>query len=65
MTEHEPDPYSRARIVGALALIALVCLLGVFDAVQPDFELQPLQLGLLVGSASLLLGVEAIVRRLP
>ena len=40
-------------------MLALVALLYVIDAVSADFSVDSVQLGLLLGSALLMLGVEA------
>lgn len=52
-------PFSRARTAGGLALLALVGVLFVIDSLRPDFAIDSIQLGLLLGTALLLLGVEA------
>jgi hypothetical protein len=61
VTAEKPDapPFSRARTWGGLGMLALVVLLYVMDAVSLDFHVDSIQLGLLLGSALLLLGVEA------
>ena len=51
--------YGKARIVGGLILIGLVCVLAIMDAFRPDYALDGIQLGLLLGTGLVLLGVEA------
>lgn len=54
--------YGRARIYAAGALIAVVSLLALFDAVSDAYTLEPVELGLFLGTAALLLGVEGVRR---
>jgi hypothetical protein len=54
------QPFNKARIVGGLALLAVVVV--VYVTGRP---MDPIQLGLLLGTAMLLLGVEAGKRLLP
>lgn len=57
---NEGVPYfGRARIIAGLALIGLVVVLSLVDAVSPDFSMDSIQLGLLLGTGLLFLGVEA------
>ena len=60
MASDEPGstPFNRARVIGGLLLLALVAVLYVLDVLSPDFSLDTIQLGLILGSALLLLGVE-------
>lgn len=51
--------YGRARITGGLLLIGLVFLLAILDAVRIDYNVDSIQLGLMLGSGLVLLGVEA------
>ena len=62
MATERPDgtQFNRPRIWGGLGLLALVAALYILDAVPGlDFRVDSIQLGLLLGSALLLLGVEA------
>ena len=54
-----PPYYGRARIAGGLALIGLVIVLTIFDAIRTDYQVDSIQLGLLLGTGLVLLGVEA------
>jgi hypothetical protein len=56
--------YGRARILGATLLYAVAGVLTLIDAFRPDYAVDSIQLGLLLGTASVLLGVEAILKRL-
>lgn len=51
--------YGRARIAGGLALIGLVIVLTLLDALSRDYAVDSIQLGLLLGTGLVLLGVEA------
>lgn len=51
--------YGRARVVAGLALIGLVILLTILDAIRTDYQLDPIELGLILGTGLVLLGVEA------
>lgn len=51
--------YGRARVAGGLALIFLVVLLTLIDAARADYMVDSIQLGLLLGTGLVLLGVEA------
>jgi hypothetical protein len=52
-------PFSKPRAIGGLALLGLVMALALIDAVSPTFSVDSIQMGLLLGTALLLLGVEA------
>jgi len=52
-------PFNQARVVGGLLLLALVSALAIIDALSTQFTVDSIQFGLLLGSALLLLGVEA------
>lgn len=54
--------YGRARILAAGGLIVTVCGLAVLDAFNDHFSLDPVELGLFLGTAALLLGVEGVRR---
>jgi hypothetical protein len=56
--------YGRARIAGALLLYAVAGIVVLIDAFRADYAADSIQLGLLLGTASVLLGVEAILKRL-
>ena len=51
--------YGRARIAAGLLLIGLVCVLALIDSLRPDYSVDSIQLGLLLGTGLVLLGVEA------
>lgn len=55
-----PYNYGRARVAGGLLLIATVVALALIDAISIDYSVDSIQLGLLLGTGSVLLGVEAI-----
>ena len=57
-------PPSRPRITAGLALIATSIILSFWDASSVEFKMDSIQLGLLLGSGMLLLGVEAAKRLL-
>jgi hypothetical protein len=52
--------YGRARIAGGLMLIGAAILLMLIDSLSRDYSLDSIQLGLMLGTGSVLLGVEAI-----
>lgn len=54
-----PPYYGRARIAGGLVLIFLVVALTLLDAFRNDYQVDSIQLGLLLGTGLVLLGVEA------
>lgn len=62
MNDDERFHYGRARTAGGLALIALAMLLTLLDAASVDYQLDSIQLGLILGTAGVLLGVEAVRR---
>ena len=56
----DPRPfYGPARIVAALILIGLAAVLMVLDALRADYAVDSAQLGLILGTGSVLLAVEA------
>jgi hypothetical protein len=61
MTGGSDGPYNfgRARVTGGLLLIGLVVALALIDAVSLDYSVDSIQLGLLLGTGLVLLGVEA------
>jgi hypothetical protein len=54
-----PYNFGRARSVGGLAIIVLVGVLAVIDAASESYSIDTIQLGLLLGTGLLLLGIEA------
>ncbi len=54
-----PYNYGRARVAGGLALIGLSIVLTIMDAINLDYSLDSIQLGLILGTGLVLLGVEA------
>ena len=54
-----PYNYGRARVAGGLALIFLVVFLTIIDAFNETYSVDSIQLGLLLGTGLVLLGVEA------
>ncbi len=50
---------SLPRVVAGLALIGSTIALMFIDAVSVEYKMDPIQLGLMLGSGMLLLGVEA------
>jgi hypothetical protein len=51
--------YRMARIGAAAALTGVVCVLLVLDALLPDYDLDPVQLVVIVSAIVTLLGLEA------
>jgi hypothetical protein len=64
MTGNERDVpyYGKARIRLAALLIATACLLAIIDALSAEYEVSIGVLGLLLGTAGVFLGVEALKR---
>jgi hypothetical protein len=54
-----PPDFNKPRTAAALMVIGLVIVLSIIDAFSVDFQLDTIQAGLMLGSALLLLGVEA------
>lgn len=52
--------YGRARIVGGLLLLALAAFLLTVDALRSDYSVPDSQLGLILGTGTVLLGVELL-----
>lgn len=57
--DHGPPYFGRARTAAGLILVGLIAVLALLDALSRDFEVDSIQLGLLLGTALLFLGVEA------
>lgn len=54
-----PNPYARARLAGGLIMLGLAAVLMLVDAGNGDTkQLDTIQLGLVLGTALALLGVE-------
>jgi len=51
-------PYRKPRIAAGLGLLVLVGVLEVADILSPNFAVDSIQLGLLLGTSLLFLGVE-------
>lgn len=51
--------FGRARAAGGLALIGLIAVLAVIDAISDTYSVDTIQMGLLLGTGMLLLGIEA------
>lgn len=56
--------YGRARIALAIILGVAAGVLLLIDSLRADYAVDSVQLGLLLGTASVLLGVEAILKRI-
>jgi hypothetical protein len=50
--------YSQVRRIGGLLLLGLVFVLALWDAASPEFALDPIELGLLLGAGLLLFSVD-------
>lgn len=55
-------PFARPRVIGALLLLGTACILAILDALPIDYELDNVTFFLMLGTGSVLLGVEAIRR---
>lgn len=51
--------YGTVRRAGGIFLLGLAAVLMVLDALSPDYDVDSIQLGLIFGTALVLLGVEA------
>ena len=63
----EPDDGShflRARTVAGLLIYGLIAVLALVDAASPEYQLDSIQLGLMLGTGGVLLGVEPLRRLL-
>lgn len=61
MAGNEPGgegPYRKARTLAGVGLLLLVFVLYFAEILEPTFRLDSIQLGLLLGTALLFLGVE-------
>ena len=52
------DQFRRARVAAGVIMVLLVVLLMMYDAASADFSVDTIQLGLLLGTALAMLGVE-------
>lgn len=57
-------PYYTARVVSGLVLIVTAAVLSVIDAYSVEFSLDSIVFGLILGTGAVLLGAEALPRRL-
>ena len=55
-----PPPYSRARAAGGLFLFLVVGILAVIDAISTIYVLELGPMALMLGTGTVLLGVEGI-----
>lgn len=58
----DPSPYVKARIVAGLILISGVLILAIIDAMSDTYSFELGPMGLMLGTGTILLGVEAIRR---
>lgn len=58
-TDGSAYDFGRARVAGGLLLIGLVVALALIDAISTEYSVDSIQLGLLLGTGLVLLGVEA------
>lgn len=56
--------FLRARTVAGLLIYTLVAVLAILDAASPEYQLDSIQLGLMLGTGGVLLGVEPLRRLL-
>jgi hypothetical protein len=66
MTDPEDDgpAFIRARTAAGLLIYLLVVALAIIDASTVDYQLDSIQLGLMLGTGGVLLGVEPLRRLL-
>ena len=62
--EDDPAPFLRARTVAGLLIYGLVAMLALLDVAAPGYDLDSIQLGLMLGTGGVLLGVEPLRRLL-
>lgn len=62
--EDDPRHFLRARTAAGLLIYVLIAVLAVFDAVSGEYQLDSIQLGLMLGTGGVLLGVEPLRRLL-
>jgi len=55
----DDPPFSRARSIAGLGLLTAGIVLMLIDAVSVEFDVDTIQLGLILGTSLLFLGVEA------
>lgn len=60
----EAPHFVRPRIVVGVLLFGLVAVLALIDAISPDYQLDSIQLGLMLGTGGVILGVEPLRRLL-
>jgi hypothetical protein len=53
-----PSPFTRPRIIGGLGLLALLGILAIWDAASPDFTMDTVQFGLILGTSLAMLGLD-------
>jgi hypothetical protein len=54
------ERFIKPRTLAGLLLYGLVCVLAIFDALSPQYQLDSIQLGLMLGTGGVLLGVEPL-----
>lgn len=57
---NKPYDFGRARTVAGLTLVCSVVVLEIIDSFRTDYAVDIVTLGLMLGTAGVLLGVEAI-----
>lgn len=62
--QDEAPHFIRPRTLAGLLLYGLVAVLALIDAASPEYALDSIQLGLLLGTGGVLLGVEPLRRLL-
>ncbi len=56
--------FIRPRMLAGLLLYSLVAVLAIYDAISPEYSLDNIALGLMLGTGGVLLGVEPLRRLL-